>query len=60
MAQLVSGLLSEQEVHGLILFNICFDFPLIHKTGNGGRGVKGALSASIDTSLVTKGTTNVK
>ena len=65
------GWLSEQEVPGSILcnFNVCFDFPLIRvaialipvKRGtDGGRGVKGALSASIGTSIVTEGTTSVK
>ena len=65
------GWLSEQDVPGLILcnFNVCFDFPLIHvaialipeKQGtDGGRGVKGAPSVSIGTSIVTEGTTSVK
>ena len=70
-AQLASARLSEQEVPGLILgdFNACFDFPLIcvaialipvKRSTDRGRGVKGAPSASIDTSLVAEGTTDVK
>ena len=69
MAQLASARLSEREVSGSIFsdFNVCFDFPLIHvaialntcKTDRD-RGVKGAPSASIDTSLVTEGSTDVK
>ena len=70
LAQLVSAWLSEREVPGSILddFNVCFDFPLIlvaialntRKTEHKGRGVKSAPSASIDTSLVAEGTTDVK
>ena len=63
--------LSEGEVSGSILsdFNVCFDLPLIRvaialntrKTEHCQRqGVKSAPSASIDTSLVTEGTTDVK
>ena len=69
---MVSVQLSEQEVPSLIRsdFNVCFDFPLIRISGylqipikrstDRGRGIKGALSASIDTSFITEGTTNVK
>ena len=71
MAQLASARLSEREVSGSIFsdFNVCFDFPLIRvaialntrKTGTErGQGGKGAALASIDTSLVTEGTTDVK
>lgn len=71
VAQLASARLSEREVSGSILgdLSICFDFPLIRvaialntrKTKHWEReGVKGALSASIDTSFVTEGTTDVK
>ena len=65
--------LSEQEVPGSILavdFNICFDLSLIRVaaalnirkkwSADRGRGVKGAPSASINTSFVTEGTTDVK
>ena len=71
--KLASARLSEREVPGSILgdLNVCFDFPLIRvakvlnplKNGTlteGGRGVKGAPSASIDTNLVAEGTTDVK
>ena len=70
-AQLVSAWLSEQKVPRSILcdFNICFNFPLIHvaialifvkRSTDRGRGVKGTPLASIDTSLVAEGTTDVK
>jgi len=65
--------LLEREVSGSILsdLHVCFDFPLIRvaialntrKTVHWlteGRGEKGTPSASIDTSLVTEGTTDVK
>ena len=70
---MVSARLSEQEVPSLIPsdFNVCFDFPLIQVviasntvpvkwSTDRGRGIKGALSASIDTSFITEGTTDVK
>ena len=71
MAQLASARLSEREVSGSISsdFNVCFHFPLIRvaialntrRTEQWQRqGVKGAPLASIDTSLVTEGTTDVK
>ena len=73
MAQLASARLSEREVPCSIFsdFNVCFDFPLIRvaialNTRKNGAltvagGVKGAPSASIDSSLVgTEGTTDVK
>ena len=70
MAQLASARILEREVSGSIFsdLNVCLDFPLIRvpialntrRTENGGRGVKGAPSASIDPSLVTEGTTGVK
>ena len=73
MAQLASARLSKREVPGSILgdLNVCFDFdfPLIRlaialnplkRSTDRGRGVKGAPSASIDTSLVAEGTTDVK
>ena len=56
-------------------FNVCFHFPLIREAialnirktehsqregGGGGGGVKGAPSASIDTSFVTVVTTDVR
>ena len=73
VAQLASGRLSEQGVPSSILgdLNVCFDFPLIrvaialnireteHRQ-RGQRRVKSAPSASIDTSFVTEGTTDVK
>ena len=72
VAQLASARLSEQEVSGSIVndLNVCFDFPLIRvaialntRNWNGaltGTGVKGAPLASIDTILITEGTTDVK
>ena len=75
VAQLGSARLSEQGVPISILgdFSACFDFPLIRvaialniretehrQREGGGGGVKGAPSASIDTSFVTEGTTYVK
>ena len=71
VAQLASAWLSEREVSASIFsdFNVCFNFPLIRvaialnsvkRCTDRGRGVKGAPSASIDTSLVTEGTTDVK
>ena len=70
MAQLASARIPEREVSGSIFsdLNVCLDVPLIHvaialntrRTEHRGRGVKGAPSASIDTSLVTEGTTGVK
>ena len=71
MAQLAGARLSEREVPGSILgdLNVCFDFPLIRvaialntcKTEHRQReGVKGAPSASIDTSLVAEGITDVE
>ena len=64
VAELASARLSERD------FNVCFDFPLIrvaialntrkteHWQWQGGGGVEGAPSASIDSSLVgTEGTT---
>ena len=72
---MVSARLSEQEVAGSILgdFSVFCDFPLInvaialnirkteHRQREGGGGeVKGAPSASIDTSFVTEGTPDVK
>ena len=73
VAQLGSARLSEQGVPISILgdFSACFDFPLIrvaialnireteHRQREGG-WVKGAPSASIDTSFVTEGTTDLK
>ena len=70
MAQLASAWISEGEVSGSIFsdFNVSQDFPLIRiamalnirKTEHRGRGIKGAPAASIDTSLVTEGTTCIK
>ena len=72
MAQLASARLSEREVSSSITsdLNVFFNFPLIRvaialntrKTEYWQRqgGVKGAPSASIDTSLVTEGTTDVE
>ena len=71
MAQLASARLSEREVPDSILcdFNVCFDLPVIRvaialnplkRSTDRGRGVKGAPSASIDTSLAAEGTTDVK
>ena len=65
MAQLASARYSEREVPGSIFndFNVCFAFPLIRKYGaltEAGGGVEGAPSASIDTSLLTEGTIDVK
>ena len=66
---MASARLSEREVPGSILgdFNVCFAFPLIRvaiaflkRSTDRGRGVKGAPSASIDTSLVAEGTIDVK
>ena len=53
VAQLASARLSEREVSGSIFsdFNVCTDR---------GRGVKGTPLASINTSLVAEGTTDVK
>ena len=61
MAQLASARLSEREVPSSIFgdLNVCFDFPLIRVAIALNR-VKGAPSASIDTSLVAEGTTDVK
>ena len=69
VAQLASVLLSEREVPSSILgdLNVCFDFPLIRvafqilkkRSTVRGRGIKGAPSASIDTSFVTVVTTDV-
>ena len=71
VAKLASARLSEREVSGSIFsdFNVCFDFPLFRvaialnarNTEHWQRqGVKGAPSASINTSLVAEGTTVVK
>ena len=72
MAQLASARLSEREVPNPILggLNVCFDFPLIRISVNlqipvkwstaRERGIKGALLASIHTSFITDGTTDVK
>ena len=73
MAHLSSVRLFEREVSGSIFsdFNVCFDFPLFrvaialntrkteHCMTEAG-GVEGAPSASIDTSLLVEGTTDVK
>ena len=73
VAQLANARLSEQGVPTSILgdLNVCFDFPLIRvaialnirgteHSHDRKRWVKGAPSASIDTSFVTEGTTDVK
>ena len=68
MAQLASARPSEREISGSIFsdFNVCFDFPLIRvaialntRKTDRGRGVKGAPSASINTSLVAEGTSTL-
>ena len=71
LMQITVARLSEQGVPSSILggFNVCFHFPLTRvaialnmreTSTDRGRGVKGVPSASIDTSFVTDGTTDVK
>ena len=65
MAQLACARVSEREVPGSILrdFNVCFDFPLILVAIALNTRVKRRTDrerASIDTSLVAEGTTDVK
>lgn len=63
MAELASARPLELEVPGSILgdLNICFNFPLTCVViASNTREIKGAPSASIDTSFVTEGTKTSK